>query len=209
MNRHIAGGHPPTAGGKWPNLRSNAFCIRAHVPFRISVYRDMPTCTGTQIPKYCLFASTICRQCLQFAGCIYLWWVRSGYTIYLGKRECARCLQTIQWFQYTQCIRIYTSSLYRHGARIRVFVYARIHAYKNACIRLYAAHLSRIRGVYAYISLGHPLGANTEQIRTFSGFSQFFVQCTKISSVGGGMCILFEICEKRPFQKCMGKGGDR
>ena len=63
--------------------------------------------------------------------------------------------------------------------------------------------------VCVYISLGHPLGANTEQIRFFSGFSQFFVQCTKISSCrgGGGMCILFEICEKRPFQKCMGKVG--
>ena len=24
---------------------------------------------------------------------------------------------------------------------------------------------------------------------------------------GGGMCMLFEICEKRPFQKCMGWGG--
>ena len=23
----------------------------------------------------------------------------------------------------------------------------------------------------------------------------------------GGMCMLFEICEKRPFQKCMGWGG--
>ena len=37
-----------------------------------------------------------------------------------------------------------------------------------------------------HISLGHPLGANTEQIRTFSGFCQFFVQCTKISLRRGG-----------------------
>ena len=58
-----------------------------------------------------------------------------------------------------------------------------------------------------HVSLGHPVGANMEQIGTFSGFSQFFVQCTKISFRRGGMCTLFEICEKRPFQKCMGKGG--
>ena len=34
---------------------------------------------------------------------------------------------------------------------------------------------------YCYISLGHPLGANTEQIRNFSGISQVLVQCTKFS----------------------------
>ena len=38
----------------------------------------------------------------------------------------------------------------------------------------------------SHISLGHPVGANTEQIRTFSGISQFFVQCTKISFCRGG-----------------------
>ena len=57
--------------------------------------------------------------------------------------------------------------------------------------------------------LGGPLCGNVEQIRIFAWFSQFFVQCTKISfrRGGGGMCILFKICEKRPFQKCMGCGG--
>ena len=58
-----------------------------------------------------------------------------------------------------------------------------------------------------HISLGHPEGANTEQIRNFSGFSHVLVQCTKISFRRGGMCMLFEICEKRPFQKFMGLGG--
>ena len=28
-----------------------------------------------------------------------------------------------------------------------------------------------------------------------------------IVPLGGGMCMLSEICEKRPFQKCMGWGG--
>ena len=48
-------------------------------------------------------------------------------------------------------------------------------------------------------------GANSH----FSGGFQVLVQCTKISfrRGGGGMCMLFEICEKRPFQKCMGWGG--
>ena len=42
-----------------------------------------------------------------------------------------------------------------------------------------------------HIFLGHPLGANMEQIRSFSGFSQFFVQCTKISFRRGGVCVYF------------------
>ena len=59
-----------------------------------------------------------------------------------------------------------------------------------------------------HISRGHSFHANTEQIRNFSGFSHVLVQCTKVSfHRGGGMCMLFEICEKRPFQKCMGSGG--
>ena len=59
-----------------------------------------------------------------------------------------------------------------------------------------------------HISLGHSVPANTEQIHIFPGFSQLLVQCTKMSLLwGGGMCMLFKICEKRPFQKCMGWGG--
>ena len=41
----------------------------------------------------------------------------------------------------------------------------------------------------------------------FQGFLNFSSNAPKFRSVGGGMCILFEICEKRPFQKCMSKGG--
>ena len=39
-----------------------------------------------------------------------------------------------------------------------------------------------------YRALGHPMRRN-------------------IVPLGGGICILFEICVKRPFQKCMGWGG--
>ena len=38
----------------------------------------------------------------------------------------------------------------------------------------------------------------------FQGFLHFSARAPKFRFVGGGMCILFEICEKRPFQKCMG-----
>ena len=48
------------------------------------------------------------------------------------------------------------------------------------------AHRAHVKGT-VYISLGHPLGANTEQIRTFSGSSHVLVQCTKISFRGGGV----------------------
>ena len=41
----------------------------------------------------------------------------------------------------------------------------------------------------------------------FPGVFELFVQCAKILFPWGGMWILFEICEKRPFQKCMGSRG--
>ena len=41
----------------------------------------------------------------------------------------------------------------------------------------------------------------------FQGFLTFWSNALKFRSVGGGMCMLFEICEKRLFQKCMGWGG--
>ena len=48
----------------------------------------------------------------------------------------------------------------------------------------------------------------------FCGFWHFLGCFTSFASMrkhvithGGGMCILFEICEKRPFQKCMVWGG--
>ena len=44
-----------------------------------------------------------------------------------------------------------------------------------------------------HISLEHPVGADKEQIRNFSGFSHILVQCTKISFCGGGGggCVCF------------------
>ena len=53
------------------------------------------------------------------------------------------------------------------------------------------------------ISRGHSEHTNAEQISTFSGISQLLLRCAKILFPQGGG-ILFEICEKRPFQKCMG-----
>ena len=47
-------------------------------------------------------------------------------------------------------------------------------------------------------------GANSHFSRLFSTFSPMH---QKVVTFGGRMCMLFEICEKRPFQKCMGLGG--
>ena len=47
-------------------------------------------------------------------------------------------------------------------------------------------------------------GANSHFFRFFSTFG---LMHQNVVPLGGGMCILFEICEKRPFQKCMGWGG--
>ena len=41
----------------------------------------------------------------------------------------------------------------------------------------------------------------------FGNFYNFCLDVQTCRHLGGGMCILFEICEKRPFQKCMGWGG--
>ena len=57
------------------------------------------------------------------------------------------------------------------------------------------------------ISQGHSERANAVGFGTFCGFSKLLVCCANLSSVWGGMCILFEICEKMLFQKCMGWGG--
>ena len=55
-------------------------------------------------------------------------------------------------------------------------------------------------------SRGHSLCANSVGFGIFPGVFELFVRCTKISFPwGGGVCVyFFEICEKRPFQKCMG-----
>ena len=65
-------------------------------------------------------------------------------------------------------------------------------------------HTHNKRTFVLHVSLGHSLDANVEQIRSFSGICQVLVKYTQISFPERGMCILFEICEKRPFQKCMG-----
>ena len=55
------------------------------------------------------------------------------------------------------------------------------------------------------ISLGDIHNMPTRSKFVYSqGFLHFSSRAPKFRSVGGGMCILFEICEKRPFQKCMG-----
>ena len=61
------------------------------------------------------------------------------------------------------------------------------------------------------ISLGdiHNLPTRSK-FALFQGFLNFLSNAPKFRSVGGeGMCVLFEICEKRAFQKCMGWGVGR
>ena len=41
----------------------------------------------------------------------------------------------------------------------------------------------------------------------FRLFSTFGLMHQNVVTLGGGLCMLFEICEKTPFQKCMGWGG--
>ena len=60
------------------------------------------------------------------------------------------------------------------------------------------------------ISRGHSEHANFVGFGTFRHFLQVLLPCANMSSPkggGGGMCILFEICKKTPFQKYMGWGG--
>ena len=61
---------------------------------------------------------------------------------------------------------------------------------------------------YIYISLGDIQNVPTRsKFAIFQGFLTFWSNARKFRSVGGAMCMLFEICEKRPFQKCMDWGG--
>ena len=58
------------------------------------------------------------------------------------------------------------------------------------------------------ISLGDIQNVPTRsKFAIFQGFLTFWSNALKFRSIGGGMCMLFEICEKRLFQKCMGWGG--
>ena len=68
------------------------------------------------------------------------------------------------------------------------------------------------RTPFPNISRPHPLCANLVCFATFWFFFYNFcsdVQTCQHVCVGGGVCILFEICEKRPFQKCMSWVGGR
>ena len=57
------------------------------------------------------------------------------------------------------------------------------------------------------ISLGDIRYAPTRWVLAlFLGFVNFWSNVPKFRPFWGGMCILFEICEKGPFQKCMGLG---
>ena len=58
------------------------------------------------------------------------------------------------------------------------------------------------------ISLGDIQLMPTRSVFTFfQTFLNFWSNAPKCRHLGGGMCMLFEICEKTPFQKCMGWGG--
>ena len=79
--------------------------------------------------------------------------------------------------------------------------------YAVACIVWSVLH-----GVYcrAYLS-GTFRTCQLRGLWHFSAFSTSFASMCKHvitwGGGGGGMCILFEICKKTPFQKCMGWGG--
>ena len=68
-----------------------------------------------------------------------------------------------------------------------------------------AMGLTRIQ----HISRPHSECANSVGFGNFTSFSALFAQCAKMLFLGGGggMCILFEICVKRPFQKYRVGGG--
>ena len=66
--------------------------------------------------------------------------------------------------------------------------------------------------IYIYISLSLSLwdirSMPTRSVFTFfQTFLNFWRNAPKCRHLGGGMCMLFEICGKTPFQKCMGWGG--
>ena len=62
---------------------------------------------------------------------------------------------------------------------------------------------------YRCISLGDIHNLPTFWVLALFGTFYNFCFCVQTCRHlgGGGMCILFEICKKTPFQKCMGLGG--
>ena len=112
------------------------------------------------VPKYCLFASTTCQQCLQLAGRVYLWCtVSRNYT------QVNVCVHSVYklckvFANYAQCLHVCTVStdytpvnVYVHSVcklctvstciqgvyrlyvytRIHVYVYANMHVYVHIC----------------------------------------------------------------------------
>ena len=67
---------------------------------------------------------------------------------------------------------------------------------------------NRWRCMAMHISVGHSFPAKHGAFsHFFRHFSTFGPMHQNVVTLGGGMCMLFEICEKTPFQKCMGWGG--
>ena len=85
----------------------------------------MPSTSETKLwlhpeSDYCHLACTMCRQCLQLAGPVYLWYtVSTNYTtagpLCMGKRCCCGV------FQKTQRKHVYRNSVHRHGVSTRVY----------------------------------------------------------------------------------------
>ena len=74
----------------------------------------------------------------------------------------------------------------------------------SSCAREDQAHLSG----WVAISLWDIRSMPTRSVFTFfQTFLNFWRTAPKCRHLGGGMCMLFEICGKTPFQKCMGWGG--
>ena len=76
----------------------------------------------------------------------------------------------------------------------------------------YLAPLPPTQGImalaeYAYLSGTSVLCQHGAFSHFFRLFSTFGVMHQNVVTLGGGMCMLFEICGKTPFQKCMGWGG--
>ena len=57
------------------------------------------------------------------------------------------------------------------------------------------------------IAMGIQFLPTRSKFTFFQVFFNFWSNAPKCRYLGGGMCMLFEIYEKRPFQKCMGWEG--
>ena len=72
---------------------------------------------------------------------------------------------------------------------------------------MYNAAVGAFRVKWAAISLGDIHNMPTFWVLALFGIYSFCFHVQTCRHLGGGgMCILFEICKKTPFQKCMGWG---